>query len=234
MSPERRTTGRGKRDAVLDAAVELLLLHGYDGTSMDAVAARAGVSKTTVYAHFADKLELFQAVMRHGGEALGTQLHELREREDAVGGTAEDRLVAVLVATSRAAAGAEAIAYFRVMIAELHRRREIQAAFASSQADVPDVPDLVTIVGELLVAYAAENGFALDRPEVHATMMLKMTASGIQLDRLVSDFTLAPEQLEAHVAYIARVFLRGLRPIDGVPMPDLPTTYHYPWGPALT
>jgi AcrR family transcriptional regulator len=233
MQPEGRSAGRGKRDAVLDAAAELLLLNGYDGTSMDAVAARAGVSKTTVYAHFSDKSELVQAVMRHGTAALGVQLHELRQRDGVSEATVEERLIGVLVAASRAGAGAEAIAYFRVLVAELHRRREIRAAFDTSQVDSPDVTDLITIISELLVEYATERGFVVDRPEVHASMMLKMTSSGIQLDRLISDFQLSPELLEAHVGYIARVFLRGLRPIEGEPTPKIWDKYDYPWGPAL-
>jgi TetR/AcrR family transcriptional repressor of mexJK operon len=145
MPRERSTLGRGKRDAVLDAAVELLLQHGYDGASMDAVAAHAGVSKTTVYAHFEDKLELFKAVIRHGAETLGAHLRELRQREGSAEGAAEDRLAGVLIAASRAGAGVEAIAYFRVMIAELHRRREIREAFELSQVDVSDVPEIVSI-----------------------------------------------------------------------------------------
>ena len=44
----RKRAPRGKRESVLDAAVELFLSGGFDRTSMDAVAAHAGVSKTTV------------------------------------------------------------------------------------------------------------------------------------------------------------------------------------------
>lgn len=234
MPSERPRPRRGKRDAILDAAVELLLLNGYDGASMDAVAAHAGVSKTTVYAHFADKLELFKAVIRQGGESLSEQLHPLRHGEGSAGGSAEDRLVGVLTAASRAGAGVEAIAYFRVMIAEIHRRREIRDAFEQSQVDVPDVSEIVSIIGELLVDYATEHGFTIDRPEAHASILLKMTSSGIQLDRLISDFDISPELLEAHVGYIVRVFVRGLRPIAGEPTPTLWKGYDYPWGPALS
>lgn len=49
----------GKRSAILDAARELFLQHGYVGTSMDDVAARARVSKQTVYKHFGDKRRMF-------------------------------------------------------------------------------------------------------------------------------------------------------------------------------
>ena len=48
-----------KRSAILDAARELFLQHGYVGTSMDDVAARARVSKQTVYKHFGDKRRMF-------------------------------------------------------------------------------------------------------------------------------------------------------------------------------
>ena len=44
-----------KRAAILDAAEKLFLSQGFTGTSMDAVAKEAGVSKLTVYSHFSDK-----------------------------------------------------------------------------------------------------------------------------------------------------------------------------------
>ena len=48
-----------KRRAILEAARELFLQHGYLGTSMDDVAAVAKVSKQTVYKHFGDKRRMF-------------------------------------------------------------------------------------------------------------------------------------------------------------------------------
>jgi AcrR family transcriptional regulator len=48
-----------KRRAILDAARTVFLQHGYVGTSMDDVAARAKVSKQTVYKHFGDKRRMF-------------------------------------------------------------------------------------------------------------------------------------------------------------------------------
>lgn len=51
-----------KRRAILLAAREVFLGHGYPGTTMDQVAALAGVSKVTVYKHFSDKNSLFTAV----------------------------------------------------------------------------------------------------------------------------------------------------------------------------
>ncbi|MDZ3996190.1 hypothetical protein PspTeo4_48296 [Pseudomonas sp. Teo4] len=52
-----------KREAILEAAKSLFLSLGYANTSMDAVAAAAGVSKLTVYSHFNDKQTLFESAV---------------------------------------------------------------------------------------------------------------------------------------------------------------------------
>lgn len=52
-----RSARKGR--AILDAARDLFLRHGYLGTSMDDIAATAKVSKQTVYKHFGDKRRLF-------------------------------------------------------------------------------------------------------------------------------------------------------------------------------
>jgi len=63
---EKHTSPRSqaKRNAILDAAQQCFLEHGYSKTSMDMVAARAGVSKATIYAHFQGKTDLFTAIIR--------------------------------------------------------------------------------------------------------------------------------------------------------------------------
>lgn len=52
-----------KRGAVTEAATSLFLSKGYDGTTMDEVAALAGVSKPTLYRYFADKEQLYAAIV---------------------------------------------------------------------------------------------------------------------------------------------------------------------------
>jgi AcrR family transcriptional regulator len=64
LGPERR------RPLVLDAAFNLFLERGYEGTSMEAIAAAAGVTKPVVYACFAGKEELFEALLRREEERV--------------------------------------------------------------------------------------------------------------------------------------------------------------------
>lgn len=57
-----RLTDR-KRAAILDAAVAEFRDSGYEATSMDRIAASAGVSKRTVYNHFPSKEALFTRIL---------------------------------------------------------------------------------------------------------------------------------------------------------------------------
>lgn len=57
------------REVILDAVFELLAERGYQGTTMAAVAARAGSSKETLYAWFGSKQGLFTALIRRQAEA---------------------------------------------------------------------------------------------------------------------------------------------------------------------
>ena len=64
-----------KHAAILDAAEREFLAKGYLGTSMDEVAARSGVSKQTVYAHFGSKEALFVALVSAMTTAAGDEVH---------------------------------------------------------------------------------------------------------------------------------------------------------------
>lgn len=68
------TRSSAKRSAILDAAQACFLEHGFSSTSMDMVAARAGVSKATIYAHFQSKDELFGAIIHRRCDALACAL----------------------------------------------------------------------------------------------------------------------------------------------------------------
>ncbi len=52
-----------KQNQILQGAMQVFLRSGYAATSMDRVAAEAGVSKQTIYSHFRDKEGLFKALI---------------------------------------------------------------------------------------------------------------------------------------------------------------------------
>ncbi|SCW58548.1 TetR/AcrR family transcriptional regulator [Pseudomonas sp. NFACC05-1] len=62
MTVPQRLTER-KREAILQAAIAEFRSSGFEITSMDKIAATAGVSKRTVYNHFPSKEELFAEIL---------------------------------------------------------------------------------------------------------------------------------------------------------------------------
>jgi pimeloyl-ACP methyl ester carboxylesterase/AcrR family transcriptional regulator len=59
-----------KRQRILDAALKVFAQEGYAGTSMEAIAAAAGVSKPTLYTYFGAKELLFEAIMASGRDTM--------------------------------------------------------------------------------------------------------------------------------------------------------------------
>ncbi|MFB9234340.1 TetR/AcrR family transcriptional regulator [Plantactinospora siamensis] len=65
------TDGRSRRrvdtrQRLFEAAVALIAEQGYSATTVDDIAARAGVAKGTVYYNFSSKTALFEELLRHG------------------------------------------------------------------------------------------------------------------------------------------------------------------------
>lgn len=60
----------GKREAIVEAAIDIFSRKGYHNTRMEEIALAAGAGKGTIYEYFASKLELFQEVLSAGWQAL--------------------------------------------------------------------------------------------------------------------------------------------------------------------
>lgn len=69
-TPPRQRRPQARPQELLDAALQLFVEKGYSATRSEQVAARAGVSKGTLYLYFQSKEELFKAVVRSNISAL--------------------------------------------------------------------------------------------------------------------------------------------------------------------
>jgi TetR/AcrR family transcriptional repressor of mexJK operon len=116
-----------KRRIILRAAKAVFLKGGFGGATMDAVAARAGVSKMTVYRHFADKETLFAGVI---GDLCEQFIHENIEAvfelppEQALKGFAR-KTISILFAP-------ETVELHRIVIAECQRFPKLGRLFYES------------------------------------------------------------------------------------------------------
>lgn len=72
-----------KHHAITQAASEMFLAEGFERASLDQIAHRAGVSKQTIYSHFADKESLFKAICVELTEKLTIPLRQPRQKDGA-------------------------------------------------------------------------------------------------------------------------------------------------------
>lgn len=114
-----RTDGRsarraGTREAIMDAATELFAARGVTSTSIDDIAAAAGIAKGSIYYNFESKAGLVEAIMARNSRLLGDALAEATRGRS---GTAlRDEVVRVLLRLVQQHASAA-----RVMVTELFR-----------------------------------------------------------------------------------------------------------------
>ena len=68
----KRMTGKERREQLLDIGRSLFAERGFEGTSIEEIAAQAGVSKPVVYEHFGGKEGLYAVVVDREVERLLT------------------------------------------------------------------------------------------------------------------------------------------------------------------
>lgn len=182
----------------MDAAWQVFLRHGFTDTSVDAIAAEAGVSKQTIYNHFGDKHALFGAVIETA------QVHAAREsqacfNEFTESGDLDRDLRAAVGIWVKLVAGRQATALRRVIIAEQLRHPELtdqwanaRPAFEGALAEeiqrqvrrgVLDVEDAALAAHQLaqLTASEAINQSLYGRRELSPAEIQKITDDGVTM-----------------------------------------------------
>src|SRR3954467_10045805 len=161
LGPERR------RPLILDAALKLFIDSGYAGTSMEAIATAAGVTKPVVYDCFASKEKLFKALMEREEkrllEAIGASLPAELDFSD-IQKLLSEGFIALLTAAERSPDS------WRVVFSSEHgadpaiarRLRRSRAAVVSqldslispylATVDVSDVERKASVLAELLTS----------------------------------------------------------------------------------
>lgn len=110
---ERRKDARPQE--LMAAALDLFVERGYAATRLDDVAARAGVSKGTLYLYFNNKEDLFKAVVR---EHLVPVLGEAEQTLENYEGTSKDLLHTILMSWWERVGATQLSGLMKLMMAE--------------------------------------------------------------------------------------------------------------------
>ncbi|MCC7272177.1 MAG: TetR/AcrR family transcriptional regulator [Alphaproteobacteria bacterium] len=154
-----------KRAAIIDAANEIFLRDGFEAASMEAVTARAGVSKATVYSHFPTKHALFAAIVHQRCALLVPTLEEATRAE----APPAEVLTAVGVALFEKLVTPAALDLYRVVVAEAPRQPELGRAFYEAGPD-----RLADALARYLAAQADAGRLSVDDPRLAAEQFLGM------------------------------------------------------------
>jgi len=204
-SPPGRPKDMEKRAAILDAAMALFPARGYDGASVEAIAQAAGVSKLTVYSHFADKETLFGAAVT---ECCAQMLpHRLFVPGPVL--PVREALVSIGRAFLDLMMDERAISLHRVMVSQAGQDRRLAEIFFSAgpRAALQEMESF-------LLAANAEGSLSVPAPARAAEQFFSML-KGVRHMRVLVGLCPPPSTAErdAHVAEVVAMFLRAYTPL---------------------
>jgi AcrR family transcriptional regulator len=206
-----REASAGLAGRILDAATVRFLHDGYAATSMEAVAASAGVSKRTLYKRYPEKAALLREAITRMIERFlpgfeqalaGLPSHPPGWRGDARDDVAEleGALVAAASSIHAATLSPEALALYRLLVAESGRFPEI--AQAVNDADIT--------IGIARVAALLRRYTAIDDPLWAAEQFQRLVLSGPQWRALGFGEPLDAAALESWARRSVAFFLRAI------------------------
>ena len=196
-SPRRDAT----REAILAAAVRCFGRDGFRRTALDRIAREAGVSRAALYLHFANKGQLFRALVTAlHAEALAETARAAREP-----GTLADRLTAALVAkTGRFFDLLRSSEHAEEFLDENHRLCGDLSTDAAAKH--------TRLLARMLAAAAADGEISLAAAGLSpagAAEILLDTAEGIKIRGRA---TLSSREYRRRLARAVRVVVAGLTP----------------------
>jgi TetR/AcrR family transcriptional repressor of mexJK operon len=184
---------------VVEAARTLFSEQGFAAVSMDQVAKAAGVSKATVYAHFASKEQLFVAIVGQACRTYAeTVMPEVRDAPDAR---------TALIRIGRAVAGfllaPRTMAIYRTIVAEGPRFPELARGYYDNGPR-----SFKRLLGSYLAEMTARGQLKVDNPRLAADLFCGMVRGPLYLQVLLDYPDPEAPDAETVVAAAVDMFLR--------------------------
>ena len=126
-TPTRRMPRALRREQILSAATKAFARSGFTATSLDDIAAEAGVSRVILYRHFESKTDLYQSVLDRFCDMLSAHVAE------PVGGFTGASIDGLITAASAEPAG------FRLLFQHAAREPEFRAQADQFRTDITNM-----------------------------------------------------------------------------------------------
>jgi len=198
-----REQARLRQSELLDCALDAFLANGFERTTMDGIAAAAGMAKRTIYVRYPDKAALFRASVQRAVDRWVVPVADLHA---AITDDLEESLLAIARMRLESFTSPAGVALQRILNAEGYRFPDVYR-LAYDQGTLP----ALSVIADLLRAHAATGGIEADDPELLGGAFLAMTVSGPATGALWG-VILDPDQLDQRMRACVTVFLNGVRP----------------------
>jgi TetR/AcrR family transcriptional repressor of mexJK operon len=191
------------RERILSAATELFLAEGYGSTSIEAVAARARISKRTLYDRFEDKADLFAAAVHE----IIARIRPPPEVPLIEGAALPDMLHRLAQFIVNAALAPQALALYRLVHAEAARFPQLARAVEGDTGN----REAVTLIENLLARELPESKLAAEDREFAAAQFIFMAMTIPRRRAIGYGTAMTAAELDTWAGKVVRLFLDGYR-----------------------
>jgi AcrR family transcriptional regulator len=187
---------------ILDAALACFAEKGFAGTRMDDVAARAGISKGTIYLYFESKEAVFKALAR---QSIGAQLEGVQSYLNAFEGSSADLLRFVITTIGGFASTSDRVVLAKVLLAEAGNFPELAEFWRR------EIVDQGIAIFETIVKRGVARGEFRAIPPAHAARLCIAPVLLLILWRTIfAQFDAVPYDYQGLVGVHLDTLLRGL------------------------
>jgi TetR/AcrR family transcriptional regulator, mexJK operon transcriptional repressor len=205
--PSRAVGAAGpKGEAIAQAALRLFLRDGYERTSVDAIAAEAGVSKRTIYNRYGDKENLFLSVLRDTYNSMMGTFREIVDKHlGDVTDVQQDLTAFALEVAFSMTTAPDRIALVRLIMSE--------APFfpALMRAEQERTTMHGSITG-YLARLAGEGRLAITDPTEAAEHLIALTINQINVRTMLGVVPISDAEVERIITGGVAAFVRAYRP----------------------
>lgn len=205
MNIEKSLTSKGekRRQAIIEAALQLFTEQGFENTSLDMVIALAGGSKRMIYSEFGGKEGLLQAVLADCTDLLTEPLRHVNLSDQPIDQALED--IGVALVTNLLAP--ERVSFYRMLIRESQRFPDMGLAFLKLGPATS-----YQLLGLYLDRQVKNGTLALANPTEAATTFIEMCKGDWLLKALFDPaFTVDKAKIRRGVKKCVALFLDGCR-----------------------
>ena len=191
--------GDARRARIIEIARTLFFENGYQGTSMSMIAARLGGSKSTLYAYYRSKEELFRAIVQ-------TQCDEMMDfLQDAPSDAADVHVVLFELARgfTQMLMRENIIRTFLMVAAECRQSPELAEIFNSAGPAVGK-----SQMSDYLAAIAKQGKLQIPDPMIACEHFAALCKGELWFNRLLNlSAPPTPDQIDAHAEQIVAIFM---------------------------